>query len=183
MERVFLCAGAYFALERWHAGTAEPMRHSFATAQILSNVGAPVRVRASGWNDVLGRAETLVLPAACGEVKVTGPADVLLGYLPDLDRGVCGPLLAAGYPPPLLRHIVSWPDIPRSTARCRSADCRHRRRNDLMPDALGSTRGSCSPHDGTCIVDGSGPALGVGAVFICHHRPQARMQWPAESVR
>ncbi|MFC9001138.1 class I mannose-6-phosphate isomerase [Streptomyces rochei] len=106
VERVFLCAGPYFALERWRAGTAEPMQHSFATAQILSNVGAPVRVRAGGWNEVLGRAETLVLPAACGEVEVTGPADVLLGYLPDLDRDVRGPLLAAGYPPPLLRRFI-----------------------------------------------------------------------------
>ncbi|MDG9722806.1 class I mannose-6-phosphate isomerase [Streptomyces sp. DH41] len=107
VERVFLCAGPYFALERWRAGTAEPMRHSFATAQILTNVGAPVRVQAGGWNEVLGRAETLVLPAACGEVEVTGPADVLLGYLPDLDRDVRGPLLAAGYPPPLLRRFIA----------------------------------------------------------------------------
>ncbi|MFC8822563.1 hypothetical protein [Streptomyces rochei] len=85
MERVFLCAGPYFALERWCAGTAEPMRHS----------------------EVLGRAEMFPLPAAWDEVEVAGPADVLLGYLPDLDRDVRGPLLAAGYPPPLLRRFLA----------------------------------------------------------------------------
>ncbi|MFE6460512.1 class I mannose-6-phosphate isomerase [Streptomyces cinereoruber] len=98
VERVFLCAGPYFALERWRAGTAEPLRHSFATAQILSNAGAPVRVRTGTWSGELGRAETLLLPAVCEEVEITGPADVLFGYLPDLDRDVRRPLLDAGYP-------------------------------------------------------------------------------------
>jgi mannose-6-phosphate isomerase len=97
VARVFLCAGPYFALERWRAGTAEPLRHSFATAQILSNAGAPVRVRTGDWSEELGWAETLLLPAACGEVEIIGPADVLFGYLPDLDRDVRAPLLEAGY--------------------------------------------------------------------------------------
>ncbi|MFA3877759.1 type I phosphomannose isomerase catalytic subunit [Streptomyces sp. MMCC 100] len=97
VERVFLCAGPYFALERWHAGTAEPLRHSFATAQVLSNVGGPVEVRAGAWSGELGQAETLLLPAVCGKVEIAGPADVLFGYLPDLDRDVRRPLLEAGY--------------------------------------------------------------------------------------
>ncbi|MGA5042320.1 type I phosphomannose isomerase catalytic subunit [Streptomyces capoamus] len=109
VERVFLCAGPYFALERWRAGTAEPLRRSFATAQILSNAGAPVRVETGMGSEELGRAETLLLPAACGEVEITGPADVLFGYLPDLDRDVRGPLLAAGYSPPLLRRFIAPP--------------------------------------------------------------------------
>ncbi|MFH9801137.1 class I mannose-6-phosphate isomerase [Streptomyces albidoflavus] len=96
VERVFLTASRYFALERWTAGTAEPLRHAFTTAQILTNVGAPVRVRSGAWSGELGRAETLLLPAVLGEVEITGPADVLLGYLPDLDRDVHAPLLAAG---------------------------------------------------------------------------------------
>ncbi|WP_181861139.1 type I phosphomannose isomerase catalytic subunit [Streptomyces diacarni] len=98
VERVFLCAGPYFALERWRAGTEEPVRHFFATAQVLTNVGLPVRVRAGEWCEELGRAETLLLPAACGNVEITGPADVLFGYLPDLDRDVHRPLREAGYP-------------------------------------------------------------------------------------
>ena len=98
VERCFLCASPYFALERWRAGTAEPLRHSFATAQILTNVGARVRVRSGTWSEELGRAETLLLPAVCGEVEIAGPADVLFGFLPDLDRDVRAPLREAGGP-------------------------------------------------------------------------------------
>ncbi|MEG9247918.1 hypothetical protein V6S67_07460 [Arthrobacter sp. Soc17.1.1.1] len=91
--------------EDWHAGSAEPLRHFFATAQILTNVGAPVRVRAGAWDQELGRAQTLLLPAAVGEVEIAGPADVLLGYLPDLTRDVIAPLSAAGYSPALIAAL------------------------------------------------------------------------------
>ena len=97
VDRTFLCASPYFALERWTAGTVAPLRHEFATAQIPSNVGHPVRVRSGSWSGTLGRARTLLLPAALGEVEIEGPADVLLGSLPDLARDVVGPLRAAGY--------------------------------------------------------------------------------------
>lgn len=97
VERVFCCAGPHFALERWHAGSTEPVRHSFSTAQILTNVGAPVQVRVGDWAEELGRAQTLLLPAAVGGVEIDGSADVLFGYLPDLARDVIAPLTAAGY--------------------------------------------------------------------------------------
>lgn len=115
VERVFLCASPYFALERWRAGTAEPLRHSFSTAQVLSNVGAPVHVRSGVWAEELGRADTLLLPAVCGEVEITGPADVLFGYLPDLDRDVRAPLLAAGYAPRLIDTLASDAPDDRAT--------------------------------------------------------------------
>jgi hypothetical protein len=40
-----------------------------------------------------------------GEVEMAGPADVLLGYLPDLSRDVIGPLGGAGYPPALIAAL------------------------------------------------------------------------------
>jgi hypothetical protein len=49
-------------------GTAAPLRHAFETAVILSNVGAPVQVRAGGRSERLGRGETL-LP---GRARVRG---------------------------------------------------------------------------------------------------------------
>jgi mannose-6-phosphate isomerase class I len=97
VHQVFCCAGPYFALERWQAGTAAPLRRTYATAQVLSNVGAPVRVLTPAGVETLGRAETLLLPAELGEVEVVGPADVLFGYLPDLERDVVAPLVDAGY--------------------------------------------------------------------------------------
>ena len=99
VEQTFLCAGPYFALERWRAGTAAPLRRRFETAQVLSNVGAPITVTAGEWSGDLDAAETLLLPACVGVVEIAGPADVLFGYLPDLDRDVRRPLAAAGYGP------------------------------------------------------------------------------------
>ncbi|MET8772947.1 class I mannose-6-phosphate isomerase [Streptomyces sp. NPDC004658] len=97
--RTVLCAGPYFALERWTAGAGARISRSFATAQVLSNAGAPVTVACDGWTGPLDRARTLLLPAALGEVRVTGPADVLFGYVPDLEADVRAPLTAAGHGP------------------------------------------------------------------------------------
>jgi mannose-6-phosphate isomerase len=66
---------------------------------IVSNVGAPEEVTAGGTTERLGRAETLLVPACCWEIEVTGPADLLVGYVPDLDADIRGPLLSAGYGP------------------------------------------------------------------------------------
>src|SRR3954454_12690884 len=99
VEQVVLCAGPYFALERCRAGTAAPLRRTFSRALIVSNVGTPVTVRCGGEEVRLGRAETLLLPAALGSFSIDGPADLLLGYRPDLDRDVRAPLAAAGYGP------------------------------------------------------------------------------------
>jgi len=95
VTRVVLCAGPYFALERWRvSGTA---RLGVDTATVLSNVGAPVRLHTGDHEETLGAARTVLLPAAVGEVVIDGPADVLTGYLPDLERDVREPLLAAGH--------------------------------------------------------------------------------------
>jgi mannose-6-phosphate isomerase class I len=114
VQRVFLAAGPYFALERWTAGTAAPLRHAFETAVVLSNVGAPVTVTVGQWSEPLGRAETLLLPAACGRVEVRGPADVLMGYLPDLDVDVRAPLAAAGYGPEAIVRLGEIPEPERA---------------------------------------------------------------------
>ncbi|MGW0609395.1 type I phosphomannose isomerase catalytic subunit [Streptomyces sp. NPDC002788] len=98
-ERTVLCAGPHFALERRTSGAATPLVHRFSTARILTNAGAPVSVTAGPWTGRLDRARTLLLPAALGEVRIQGPADVLIGYVPDLDRDIRAPLLAAGHGP------------------------------------------------------------------------------------
>jgi mannose-6-phosphate isomerase len=96
-QRVILCAGPYFALERWQVTAGAVLEHPFSTALLVSNAGAPVRVACGPYSETLGRAETLLLPAALGRVRVRGPADVLVGYLPDLDADIRSPLTAAGY--------------------------------------------------------------------------------------
>ncbi|WP_211354339.1 type I phosphomannose isomerase catalytic subunit [Stackebrandtia albiflava] len=105
VDRLFLCAGPHFALERWRAGTTAPFRHTFHTAQILTNVGATVHVTTPNRSTRLAPAQTLLVPASCAELEIAGPADVLCGYLPDLARDVAAPLVAAGYPPHLIATL------------------------------------------------------------------------------
>ncbi|MFC4376326.1 class I mannose-6-phosphate isomerase [Nocardia halotolerans] len=113
VQRRFLCAGPYFALERWQAGTVRPVRHTFTTAQILTNVGAPVRVRTGDFDEELTSAQSLLLPAICGQVEIAGPADVLFGYLPDLARDVDTPLRTAGYSQALIASLgAGRPETP-----------------------------------------------------------------------
>jgi mannose-6-phosphate isomerase len=93
-------AGPHFAIERWrltapHLDAAHPWR--FLT---LSNVGDPVTIAWSGGTETLGRAESVVLPAAIGEVTVapTGAAaDLIATYVPDLERDIVRPLREAGH--------------------------------------------------------------------------------------
>jgi mannose-6-phosphate isomerase len=94
------CAGPYFALERWrltarHTDPSHPWR--FLT---LSNVGDPVAIAWKGGEETLGRAESVLLPAAIGDVTVTPTneaADLIACYLPDLERDVLAPLRDAGH--------------------------------------------------------------------------------------
>src|SRR5918994_3156502 len=100
-RRVLCCAGPHFALERWtlaetYTEPSHPRR--FLT---LSNVGAgTVELGYEGGSETLGRAESCILPAAIGEVRVgsgTREATLVACYVPDLEREVVGPLREAGY--------------------------------------------------------------------------------------
>jgi mannose-6-phosphate isomerase len=92
-------AGRYFALERWslqrpHVEPAHPER-----CLALTNVGDPVQIDFAGGFETLGKAESCILPAAIGEVTISpaGRGDLIACYVPDLERDVVQPLLAAGH--------------------------------------------------------------------------------------
>jgi mannose-6-phosphate isomerase len=98
-RRVLCCAGPYFALERWtlrepHLEPSHPER-----CLTLSSVGDAVRIEHGGGTERLGRAESCILPAAMGEVRVVpeGEASLIACYVPDLERDVVAPLREAGY--------------------------------------------------------------------------------------
>ena len=95
-DRAICCAGPYFALERWRVGAGAQLTHHFDSALILSNVGATMTLHA-GATRQLATGRTLLLPAAIGEVVVEGMADLLVGYLPKLDRDIREPLRRAGF--------------------------------------------------------------------------------------
>ena len=102
------CAGPYFALERWrltapHLDPAHPWR-----CLTLSNVGEPVTIAWSGGEETLGRAESMLLPAAIGDVTVSPAgteADLIACYLPDLQRDIVAPLRAAGHSDEAIRAL------------------------------------------------------------------------------
>ena len=58
--------------------------------------------------EFLARAESVLLPAAIGDVTI-GPtgadADLIACYLPDLERDVIAPLRAAGHPDEAIRAL------------------------------------------------------------------------------
>src|SRR5215213_3017023 len=98
-SRVLCCAGPHFALERWTLTEPyiEPARPERCLT--LSNVGDPVRIEYPGGTERLERAESCVLPAAIGEVRVIpeDEASLISCYVPDLERDVISLLRQAGY--------------------------------------------------------------------------------------
>lgn len=95
LTRLFCCAGPCFALERWRF--SQPQSFSFNSARILSNLGDPLTVEANGISVSIGRAESLLLPAALDKVTLHTAGEVLIGYVPDLASEVLQPLRQAGY--------------------------------------------------------------------------------------
>jgi len=82
VRRLVCCDGPSVGLQRWRSAGRVTLAHRFRSVQVLSNLGDPVRVRTSTWDGVLGRARSLVLPAALGRVHLQGTLDLLIGHLP-----------------------------------------------------------------------------------------------------
>ncbi len=93
------CAGPYFALERWCLAAPHSEPAHLQRCLTLSNVGAPVRLEWAGGAEELGRAESCLIPAALGELRVVpdGVADLVACYVPDLRRDIVQRLDQAGY--------------------------------------------------------------------------------------
>jgi mannose-6-phosphate isomerase len=102
------CAGPYFTLERWrltspHRDPSHPWH--FLT---LSNVGEPVTIAWNGGEETLDRAESILLPAAIGDVTVSPQGtngDLVACFLPDLERDIVAPLRAARHSDEAIRAL------------------------------------------------------------------------------
>jgi len=107
VRRVLCCAGPYFALERWTLREPHPEPSRPERCLTLSSVGDPVRIEYEGGTERLGRAESCILPAAIGEVRVVpeGEASLISCYVPDLERDVVAPLREAGYSDEVIRAL------------------------------------------------------------------------------
>jgi mannose-6-phosphate isomerase len=100
-RRLLCAAGPHFALERWNVAEPLTIPADPTRCLTLSNVGTPCTVEYPGGEEALGRAESCVLPAETGEVRVVpeggGEGSLVVCYVPDLARDVIEPLRAAGH--------------------------------------------------------------------------------------
>ncbi len=102
-RRVVCAAGPYFALERWTLAEPRTEPSHPHRCLTLSNVGGSVSIEYAGGVEVLDRAESCVLPASIGEVRVvpdeagSSASSLVACYVPDLERDVVAPLREAGY--------------------------------------------------------------------------------------
>lgn len=99
--RIIGCAGPHFALERWKLNGPRREPSHPRRCLVLTNVGESVRLEHAGGAEQLGRAESCVLPAAIGEVRVVpqNRSDLIACYVPDLEQDIIQPLRTAGYGP------------------------------------------------------------------------------------
>lgn len=110
-RRTICCAGPYFALERWtlvepYTEPAHPRR-----GMTLSNVGDPVQLEFAGGTESLNQAESCILPAAIGEVRIIPDreASLVVCYVPDLQLDIIQPLQAAGYDDQQIQQLGEVP--------------------------------------------------------------------------
>jgi len=109
------CAGPHFALERWALGAPRREEAHPRRCLTLSNAGGPVRLEYASGEETLGRAESCILPAAIGDVRIVptgdgadnenGEASLIACYVPDLPVDVLAPLRAAGHTDDAIRAL------------------------------------------------------------------------------
>lgn len=92
----------HFAIERWHLSGPFTYEGYPRRCMLLSNVGAPVTLRYPGGEEMLGRAESCILPAALAACELipgegADPGDLIVSYVPDREDDVLKPLRAAGH--------------------------------------------------------------------------------------
>ncbi len=92
-------AGPHFAIERWSLVEPFVPRDGDAGCFTISNPGAPVRIEYAGGVETLGRAESCIMPAALTDYRIVpeGAADLIVCYVPDLERDIVEPLRRAGH--------------------------------------------------------------------------------------
>jgi len=98
-RRTICAASPLFALERWKI--TQPLRIVRASPRwvFLTNLVEPVALSWEGGSDLIGRAESRLLPASFPSFTLIpdGVAYVLCAYVPDPERDVITPLRLAGY--------------------------------------------------------------------------------------
>jgi mannose-6-phosphate isomerase len=89
----------HFVVERW--ALTEPHSEDLGgrRAGLLSNIGEPITIRYPGGEEVLGKAQSCIVPAAIGPVEIvpSGSADLIYSYVPDIQVDVIDRLRQGGH--------------------------------------------------------------------------------------
>lgn len=98
-RRTICAASPAFALERWKVTQLFRLERANPRWMFLTNLVEPVALSWEGGSDLIGRAESRLLPASFPSFTLVpdGVAYVLCAYVPDLERDVSAPLRLAGY--------------------------------------------------------------------------------------
>lgn len=107
------CAGPHFALERWNLAVPFSVPARPDRCLTLTNLGDPVAISWDGGVELLGRAESCVIPAAMPGFTLVpdGKAVLLACFVPDFPRDIIAPLRQAGYTD---AEIATLGDVPLS---------------------------------------------------------------------
>jgi mannose-6-phosphate isomerase len=95
----YCAAGPYFMMQRWKLTGPLTLAVHPDQCLALSNLVEPVSLVWPGGTDLLGRAESCIIPAATGQITIVpnGLAYVLATAVPNLARDVVKPLREAGH--------------------------------------------------------------------------------------
>lgn len=99
-EEDFLVACKHFALLKWSGFTAPARLETGGRFHVVTAVaGAAVLRDAQGEATPIARGETLLVPACHAEVtlEASPDAELLVSFVPDLERDIRAPLRAAGH--------------------------------------------------------------------------------------
>ncbi len=93
------CAGPHFALERWNLAVPYAVAARPDRCLTLTNLGEPVAITWSSGVELLGTAQSCVIPAAMPGFTLVpdGKAVVLACFVPTFPRDIVEPLRTAGY--------------------------------------------------------------------------------------
>lgn len=99
IKKRMCCAGPHFALERWTFSEPYAFQVPATACRVLSNLGDALELHFEGGRETLGRAESCILPAALGNLRLLPKttAELLVSYVADLEQDVRAPLRKAGY--------------------------------------------------------------------------------------
>jgi mannose-6-phosphate isomerase len=100
-SREILVACRHFALERWRINETKTMCGDGQTCRIVTVLSGTLAIDAEEY----APGTSIVLPADLVATRISGDAEVLVGYVPDLDADVVTPLRATGYSDTLIRSL------------------------------------------------------------------------------